>query len=92
VSAIIGEVREKKKRKKEKRKKEKRKGCVRKVREKKKKKKEKKTRGMRGCFVLILVCVFFLEMLKYQLVSGGQKIPPFCTDRIAVALFNMIAI
>jgi hypothetical protein len=40
------------------------------VREKKKKKK-KKTRGVHRCFVLILVCVFFLEMLRYQLVSRG---------------------
>jgi hypothetical protein len=56
--------------------------------------KKKKNRGVCGCFVLILVCTFFLGMLIYQLVSGGQKTPPFCTappfctDRIATVLFQ----
>jgi hypothetical protein len=62
--------------------------CRRGEGEEEEKKKKKKTRGVRGCFVLILVCVFFLEMMRCQLMSGGQKTLPFCIDRIAVALNN----
>jgi hypothetical protein len=39
-----------------------------------------------GCFVLILGLCIFLKMLRCQLVSGGQKTPPLCNDRIATAL------
>jgi hypothetical protein len=40
-----------------------------------------------GCFVFILNLCIFLEMLRSQLVSGGQKTPPLCHDRIVAALF-----
>ena len=39
-----------------------------------------------GCFVLILSLCIFLEMMRCQLVSGGQKILPLCNDCIATAL------
>jgi hypothetical protein len=77
-------VREKKKKKKKKKKKTRFRG-MREVREKKKEK--KKTRGVCRCFVLILVCAFFLRMLRCQLASEGQKTSPFYTDRIATAIF-----
>jgi hypothetical protein len=51
---------------------------------------KKKTRGVRACFVLILVCVFFLKMLRYHLVSRGQITPHFCTNRIVAALLLLI--
>jgi hypothetical protein len=61
---------------------------VREVSEKKKKKKKRKKerKKMCRCFVLILVCVFLFGMIRCQLVIGGQKNPPFCTNRIAAAL------
>jgi hypothetical protein len=42
-------------------------------------KKKKKNQGLRGYLVLILVCAFFLKMLRCQLVSEGQKIIFFAT-------------
>ena len=53
-------------------------------------KKKKKTMGVCGYFVFILVCIFFLEILRYQHVSEGHKTPIFCTDRIAAALLVII--
>jgi hypothetical protein len=47
------------------------------VREKKEKKKKK---PRTWCFVLILICIFLLEMLRCQLMSERQKPPPFCTE------------
>jgi hypothetical protein len=39
------------------------------------------------CFVLILnLCVFF-EMMRCQVVSGGQKITHLCNYRITAALY-----
>jgi hypothetical protein len=43
-----------------------------------------------GCFVLILSFCISLKMLRCQLVSDGQKIPPLCHDRIVVALLNAL--
>jgi hypothetical protein len=44
------------------------------VGEEEEEKKKKKNWGMRGCFDLILVCVFFLEILRCQLVSGCTRL------------------
>jgi hypothetical protein len=38
------------------------------------------------CFVLILNLYIFLKMLRCQLVSGGQKIPPLSHDRMTTTL------
>ena len=41
-----------------------------------------------GCLVLILSFFIFLKILKCQLVSGKQKIPPLYHDRIVTVLIN----
>jgi hypothetical protein len=39
-----------------------------------------------GCFDFILDLCIFLKMVRCQFMSGGQKTPPFCHDRMAPAL------
>ena len=41
------------------------------------------------CFVFILNLCIFLEMLRCQLMNGGQKTPPLCHDHIVAALYNI---
>jgi hypothetical protein len=53
------------------------------VREVREKKEEKKKKNRVFCSHFI-----FLEMMRCQHVNGGQKTPPFCPIRIAVALFD----
>jgi hypothetical protein len=40
-----------------------------------------------GCFVLILNLCVFLEMMRCQVMSGGQKITHLCNYRITAALY-----
>jgi hypothetical protein len=42
---------------------------------------------MIGCFDFILNLCVFLKRMRCQLVTGGQKTPPFCHDRMAATLF-----
>jgi hypothetical protein len=44
------------------------------------------------CFDFILNLCIFLKMLRCQLMSGGQKTPPFCHDHMATALKQDILI
>jgi hypothetical protein len=39
-----------------------------------------------GCFDFILDWCIFLKMVRCQFMSGGQKTPHLCHDRMAAAL------
>ena len=45
-----------------------------------------------GCFDSILNLYIFFKSLRCQLMSGEQKTPPLCHDRMATALFIILSL